>query len=468
MRIKFQITNYKIQIFCLVIGICFLIFLPQGSYAQTCGSSATKLAEGLVSAPDLGSGSTFTTTGGCIVSSKAALAPFSIPTYADLKSKYYTQSKSPICTGSNYPCKNSVSASTSLPGFSGDQIFSYSGNLTIDASSPSSGSGIQIIFIEGSLTFNSNYIFKPAQGGTVFIVKGNVNIVTAVSEINAVVITEGIICTAFDGSNCPAFDTLASQLIIFGSLISINQSDAVPLKFRRTLADNSIAAEKIIQQNKYIVLLKDLLSDTTQKWSEITGSINILPIPPCVNGYKDADGDGYGAGTYACFPSGNIDTKLIHVDDCDDTESSATNGGHVYQMKSTVRDADLDGKTAQTTLSSNCVGNASGSAYKDINDSPTWLTTATNPADCNDNSVNTCPPIVTTETPDIGVTTATLNGTINPNGLASTLNPRAYFRYRSTASAACVDTDAWGTKVPAIIPPVFPNAGLAAYWRLDG
>lgn len=432
-KFKMQISKFKIFYFLLAIltfNFLLLTFFPiTPVHAQTCGGSATKLAEGLVSAPSIEG--TFTTTGGCLVTSKSAFAPFSIPTYADLKSKYYTQSKK---------SKQTIGALSTIT----DQtVYLVTGNLTLDLAL--SGAGSALVFVDGDLYIPINITYGTTTSGLVFIVQGKVRIHKDVTRIDAVIIAEGEVCTASsDGtSNCPTSDTPASQLIVNGSLISINQSDATPLKFKRTLDpaapinNSNSPAEKMIQQPKYLVLLKDLLSDTTQKWSEITGSIANLPIPPCVNGYKDADGDGKGAGTFACFPASPA--PVNNNTDCDDSHN------YVYELRSVVRDADLDGKTAQTTLSSNCVGAASGSAYKDINNSPTWLTTATNPADCNDAVAGPCPPTVTTSAAsNIGNTYATLNGTANPNGLATT----GYFRYQANTSPGTCN-DSFGTRFPA-------------------
>ncbi len=62
----------------------------------------------------------------------------------------------------------------------------------------------------------------------------------------------------------------AQQLVINGSLISLNAD--TPIQFKRNLADNISAAEKINHEVKYLVLLRNLFSDTLERWSEVYDS----------------------------------------------------------------------------------------------------------------------------------------------------------------------------------------------------
>jgi len=55
------------------------------------------------------------------------------------------------------------------------------------------------------------------------------------------------------------------------------------------------------------------------------------------------------------------------------------------------------------------------------------------------------PTMITKPATSITSTTATLNGSRNPNGYGVS----AFFRYRTTAAASCDNNDAWGTRVPA-------------------
>lgn len=234
-----------------------------------CGSGLTR-ATGLVSAPVFGSGSNFGTTGACIIDPKTAFAPFKIPTYDDLKSLYYDQkSTSTTVTKHDSLTEDRTQSDIPLTG-STAHIYHIGGNLTIANNIPGNESGV--IFVDGDLTIapSSNRLTHgTANTGLILVVGGNVAIHKDVTQVDAVIIAKGTLCTAYDGTACPATNTQTQQLVINGSLISINQEGPAPIKFRRTLTDNRQPAEKINHQVKYLVILRDLISDTLQKWSEI-------------------------------------------------------------------------------------------------------------------------------------------------------------------------------------------------------
>ena len=97
------------------------------------------------------------------------------------------------------------------------------------------------------------------------VVKNNVNIDVGVKQIDAVIMSAGKIYTA--GSGCATNNVeTTNALIVNGSLISLDPGAIV---FCRTLTNNSQAAERIYQQPKYLVILRNLFADTLQKWSEI-------------------------------------------------------------------------------------------------------------------------------------------------------------------------------------------------------
>lgn len=160
-----------------------------------------------------------------------------------------------------------------------DHIYNINGNLTLNGNI--AGNAAQdrtgVIFVNGTLNINANYTYGSNTSGTVFVVKGNVNINQSVTRIDAVIISEGIIYTA--GGGCATNSVTEKSpgvpieaLTINGSIISLNQDPALTtpaIKFCRTLLNNSLPAEKINHQVKYLVILKDLISDTWQKWSEI-------------------------------------------------------------------------------------------------------------------------------------------------------------------------------------------------------
>lgn len=156
-----------------------------------------------------------------------------------------------------------------------DHIYQISGNLNISGNNVGSKSGV--VFVDGNLNFTENYTYGSATEGSVFVVSGDVNIYKDVTSIDAVIISNGIICTAFDfgTSLCPGTNIVTLPLTVNGSLISIKQPDPTeinpqePIRFRRSLLDNNPPAETINHQVKYLVILRKLFSDTWQKWSEI-------------------------------------------------------------------------------------------------------------------------------------------------------------------------------------------------------
>lgn len=250
------ISGTLLLIVSLTVAIPISPRLTFADASNACGLIGNFKATELVSTPDL-TGNFKSSSGTCIVDPKAASLPFRIPGYDDLKSLYYDQSKA---------TKSTISAVSSSTVFSRDHVYYSNTNLTVSGSP--TGSGTQVIFINGNLTFSStgNYSYGSATEGTVFVVKGDVNIDPTVTRIDAVIITSGTICTAYNGVSCPA-DQTAQQLVINGSLISLNGSNVI--KFRRKLLNNSQPAEKINYQIKYLVILRNLISDTFQSWSEI-------------------------------------------------------------------------------------------------------------------------------------------------------------------------------------------------------
>src|SRR3989344_2279469 len=169
-----------------------------------------------------------TSANACVIDPKAVF--IDIPNYDQLIATYYNKSnltKSPI---------------TSMPNtLSANGLYKVDGDLNIDANP--SGSGTQIFFVEGNLNINTNYTFGSTfDSGTVFVVKKDVNIAPSVTQINAVIVSEGTIYTA--GANCQTNNEPASQLIINGSLIAITDTIPSPIRFCRKLANNTEAAEK--------------------------------------------------------------------------------------------------------------------------------------------------------------------------------------------------------------------------------
>lgn len=270
-----KVTGNRFQVIVLITVFVFLLLYPvtynlKPTYAQDCGGGSLPRAEGLVTTTDL-SGK-FGTLGGCIVDPKTAFVPFRIPTYEDLKSLYFNQAKS-----SKYTLEGDQSGNIDLT--TQDKLYYISGNLSLDSPSDISGSKTGVIFVQGNLNIGpiSDKKLGKTNSAIVFIVKGDVNIHPSIIEINAVLISEGVIYTA--GGGCQTSNVPSQPLVINGSLISLHP--AKEIKFCRSLIDNNNPAEIINTQVKYLVILRHLVSDTYQKWSEINpGGEGISSLGP--------------------------------------------------------------------------------------------------------------------------------------------------------------------------------------------
>lgn len=181
------------------------------------------------------------------------------------------------------------------------KLYSFTGNLTLNGNiTPVDVPGV--IFVsktnetDGNLNINTNLTNTNDKTGLLFVVEGNVLIDKSVTRIDAVIISSGAIYTATDKSATPPTTTcdtslvnVANNLTINGSLISLDPGAII---FCRTLTTNVQAAEKIVHQPKYLVILRDLFADTLLKWSEVSaGGSAVSTIcsdydnkpPGCVN-----------------------------------------------------------------------------------------------------------------------------------------------------------------------------------------
>jgi len=279
-----QLSQLRINL--LISGFLFLLFFflfSSPTFAQLSFCQQNTRTEGLISAKDLTSRSIFgNPTGICVVDpDKASFVPFKIPNYDELKSIYYDQEqtsanleKMPVIQG------NATQANIPLTG-ANNRTYYVTGDLNITQNINGNNSGI--IFVGGNLyvgpTSNNKLKHGNNLSGIVFVVKGDVNIYKDIVEIDGVYISSGYICTSHNGTNCDILDSrvFTSQLIVNGSLIALNP--AKPLSLRRNLIDNADPAEKVQSQVKYLVLLKDIYSETIQKWSEITADIPLSGDP---------------------------------------------------------------------------------------------------------------------------------------------------------------------------------------------
>lgn len=215
--------------------------LPEGNCIQD--TQNPRFSGGIVTSPRGGSNCS-SDTGAFVFDDKIHFLPFKIPTYDSLKSIFFDQSKQK------------------------DKMLYNSSDL--NAAAVSLSENVKVVFVDGNLNFTQNYLYGASDGskGTIFVVKKDINIDTNVSEINAVLISSGTIYTAGAGCTTNSINT-PNQLKINGSLISLDEKK--PIQFCRNLQfDNaSKPAEEINHQEKYVVILKDLFSETLQKWSEI-------------------------------------------------------------------------------------------------------------------------------------------------------------------------------------------------------
>lgn len=270
-----------LSIFLVAFYVFYFVFKLPTTYAQSSDCSGTSFtrADGLVSTPSL-NGTFNTSSGRCVTNeARSAFVSYKLPSYDDLKSIYYTQSK--------------AAKAKQLKGNSGDYIYLNPGALTIDTPSDITGNNTGLIFVDGKLNITKDIKNNNSKSGIVFLVKEDVVIDPAVSQIDAVIISSGTIYTAGDGCLKNSVSTsngkTIDQLVINGSLISLSESS--PIKFCRIFpTTNTLPAEVVNQQPKYLAILKDIFSDTLQKWTEVTGPVQVtantptadipVPVPP--------------------------------------------------------------------------------------------------------------------------------------------------------------------------------------------
>ncbi len=279
----------------LLIFIGGLLMVPQfPANAQISCPVGTQVEGGLITANEPISGTFGNITGTCIANNEAQFTFTKIPTYDNLLIQFFTKAKSPTTTVSGDPTDATEANLT----FNIYPLVRVTGDLTLGAGAsstgnpPTSATGPGVVFVDGNLNITKDYTYgedSPNDSyGTVFVVKGDVVIETLVREVNAVIISEGIIYTASDpgtGGHCDTSTVATSrQLIINGSLISIKDEAnkdplnenpvTVEIKFCRVLVpntNNALASEKINLQPKYLSILRNIFATSIQKWAEIPG-----------------------------------------------------------------------------------------------------------------------------------------------------------------------------------------------------
>lgn len=262
-------------------------------YAQSCPNN--NLASGLVTAltdiQGLGNIQSICATGSG-VHIDLREATYNVETYEDIFNNYFNGSGISV---SKVKIENQPDYQINTDSY---QLFHINSDLNITAGSIS---GLEpgwptlkptMVFVQGNLNILSDINYaNPVAGdpksniGLVFVVRGKINISSVVSNINAVLIAQGdllpgvlptathSICTACasNGTNnsrrtiSPTqFD---SSLIINGSLIALNKN--YPITFNRQKENNTDPVEVISGQVKYMIILKDLITQPFQRFVEL-------------------------------------------------------------------------------------------------------------------------------------------------------------------------------------------------------
>lgn len=283
---ELKFSNIK---FILLPFFAFLLFSINAPLLNKTQAQATNCpisgpnprAEGLITTPGTVAGLD-NPSGTCIINDAAAeifldrAKITNVQTYTDLKNTYFTKARV------TSPAQKKYNHNAFTPP-SGDALYEVTGNLTAGGTYDPpvfTGIGTQIYFIDGNLTIDNNLIYSNPNGGIVFVVQGNINIYSGVTRVDAVLIAQGVdasglsippsgqntpytICTNYESNNCADPTTTSSQLVVNGSLISLNKDQTTTpssIKFKRTLADNTQPAEKVNAQPKYLIILKGLMS----------------------------------------------------------------------------------------------------------------------------------------------------------------------------------------------------------------
>lgn len=266
----------------LISGV--LYFKP--SFAQTASCTTGTFAEGLVSGGG-GLDNAGNTSGACATGDKVTYSDQALPSYQTMKKKYYERAKNTTLIKVNQPQSGPKTQSDidSSDDSSKSVLYNITGNLTI-ASEFIIKTNTKIIFVDGDLYLNpplTEFVYDNPQAGVIFIVQGSIYIDENIERLDGIFISSGkggtpltdkpfTICTAYDTGGCTSpvitdASTINKQLVVNGSFISLNP--AVKINFYRNPRDKSKAAEIINQQPKYLILLKDVLSDTLDIRTEL-------------------------------------------------------------------------------------------------------------------------------------------------------------------------------------------------------
>ncbi len=259
----------KFKLFFLLgifLFLSLLIYTPISAQVP-CPSSSEPDFDGLVTA--VGTITDLTSIGKCVTGDSAAIileqAKFKVESYDSLKITFFEQAKLPA-DGSvqkvEMPQGDYDVQSLSFSQSSADYLYLINGNLTVQVNDNIPDATTAVFFVEGDLAIKNDINHNASNAGLTFIAKGDIKIDPNVKNIDAILISSKEICSAYDFNlnDCPnsQVDT-EDPLTVNGSLISLDAN--FPIQFKRSLDDNSAsAAEKVVYQPKYVVILKNLLS----------------------------------------------------------------------------------------------------------------------------------------------------------------------------------------------------------------
>lgn len=260
-------------LFLFIFLLAFQYFSADTKAVEECliNTSRPNAEGGLISAPSISGFST--SSGVCNQDPSSAFAPYAFErkfNYPALKSLYFDQSKLTSKVEHNGSSTGESQLRTDLNTDEKNLVY-INGDLGMN--SDIAGSTTAIVFVKGDLIFASpmtQFTYGDASSGIVFIVQGNVFIDPVVEKIDAVIISAGTIYTAATYPLTCGLPVSTKKLVINGSLISL--TEAKPIKFCRTIltgTGNVEPSELINHQVKYLVLLRNILSDTLQRWTEI-------------------------------------------------------------------------------------------------------------------------------------------------------------------------------------------------------
>lgn len=275
----------KIKIVVLAITTLLLTILVQRVLAQSLCPSNTRACNGLVTTPNSPPTSVFNTNLGTYIENvpQAALPTFELQSYDDLKTIYFNKNKNldieKITVSDTSSADQGIFARATTTPTQGSSFYLKNASLAINE--PITGvpgfkdNRSYIVFIDGDLNIRSdlNYAIDTAHPNRSLslVVKGNVNIDSSVHHVDAAIFAEGrnpggfsySICTVSVANSCSDRGLAPADLnplVINGSLVALNAN--YPIIFRRNLVNNTTAAEQINTQPKYLVLLKELFSQT--------------------------------------------------------------------------------------------------------------------------------------------------------------------------------------------------------------